>query len=136
MHVLRSCVFSPTGVNIVAQGKAKRQAENYRRMGPLSRPLTRSGHWSQTTTGIQQPAARLRTERKSIANRSRIKTKLLNCYLSHSPGRAAEPAIQLVPRQSGRALEPVGGDRREVSFSTLYDKQHVFVLLSLGDRFL
>ena len=23
---------------------------NYRRMGPLSRPLTRSGHWTQTTT--------------------------------------------------------------------------------------
>ena len=28
-------------------------------MGPMSRPLTRSGQWSQTTTGISQPAARL-----------------------------------------------------------------------------
>jgi len=37
----------------------ERQAENYRRMGPLSRPLTSSGQWSQTTTGISQPAARL-----------------------------------------------------------------------------
>ena len=36
-----------------------RQAEKYRRMGPLSRPLTRSGQWSQTTTGISQSAARL-----------------------------------------------------------------------------
>ena len=25
----------------------------------MSRPLTRSGQWSQTTTGICQPAARL-----------------------------------------------------------------------------
>ena len=31
----------------------------YRRMGPTSRPLTRSGQWSQTTTSISQPAARL-----------------------------------------------------------------------------
>ena len=28
-------------------------------MGPLSRPLIRSGQWSQTTAGILQPAARL-----------------------------------------------------------------------------
>jgi len=28
-------------------------------MGPLSRPLTSSGQWSQTTTGISQPGARL-----------------------------------------------------------------------------
>jgi len=38
---------------------SERQAEKYRRMGPLSRPMTRSGQWSQTTTGISQPAARL-----------------------------------------------------------------------------
>ena len=37
----------------------ERQTEKYRRMGPLSRPLIRSGQWSQTTTGISQPAARL-----------------------------------------------------------------------------
>jgi len=37
-----------------------RQNEKYRRMGPMSRPLAHSGQWSQTTTGITQPAARLR----------------------------------------------------------------------------
>ena len=30
------------------------------RMGPMSRPLTRTGQWSQTTTFISQPAARLK----------------------------------------------------------------------------
>jgi len=39
----------------------ERQHQKYRRMGPLSRPLTCSRQWSQTTTGILQPAVRLRT---------------------------------------------------------------------------
>ena len=29
-------------------------------LGTMSRPLTRSGQWSQTTTGISQPAACLK----------------------------------------------------------------------------
>jgi len=37
----------------------ERQHQKYRRMGPLSRPLIRSGQWSKTTTAISQPAARL-----------------------------------------------------------------------------
>jgi len=47
------------GPTFVLSGE--RQAEKYRRMGPMSRPLIRSGQWSQTTTGISQPAARLNT---------------------------------------------------------------------------
>jgi len=47
------------GPTFVLSGE--RQAEKYRRMGPMSRPLIRSGQWSQTTTGISQPAARLYT---------------------------------------------------------------------------
>ncbi len=38
------------------------QNEKYRRMGQWSRPLMRSGLWSQTTTGIRQPAARLKED--------------------------------------------------------------------------
>ena len=53
----------------------ERKDESYRRMGPLSRPLIRSGHlirsgqWSQTTSGISQPADRLR-ERSAAPNKN------------------------------------------------------------------
>ena len=67
-------------------------------MGPLSRPLARSGQWSQTTTGISQPAARLSDIREG-AERRNIQMKYLQ---REDPSRSF---ASLVPTSSS----PAGG---------------------------
>ena len=53
--------FSTEELDRVARHLGERQSQNYRRMGPMSRPFVRSGQWSQNTAGMFQPAARLST---------------------------------------------------------------------------
>jgi len=57
-----------------------RQNEKYRRMGPMSRPLTSSGHLPRTATGISHSADRLRSNCWPLSNLifSKLKCDILS----------------------------------------------------------
>jgi len=78
-------------------------------MGPLSRPLTYSGQWSQTTTGISQAAARL-----SI----------------HIAGR---PAIRLLSQQPNIAVSKEIHDEKQCDTRQESGDPMVVVCLVVGD---
>ena len=96
-------------------------------MGPLSRPLTRSGQWYKTTIGISQSAARLKTRNlvDCGSDEAQYNHKAFSCCVKSKPHQESTATARKFFRAVRIAMNPhraITVNHREILLRTAQDQ--------------